>query len=76
MGQTLVPSDRVEGAPICGRDGKKLGTIERLMLDKATGTVAYAVVRAAAFSAPTSTTTGCRGARCITTRPAGPTRPI
>ena len=49
MGHTLVPSDRVEGAPICGRDSKKLGTIERLMLDKATGTVAYAVVRSRGF---------------------------
>jgi hypothetical protein len=45
MGHTLVPSDRVEGAPVRGRHGEKLGTIERLMLDKVTGTVAYAVVR-------------------------------
>jgi len=45
MPHTLVPSDRVEGAPVCGRDGNKIGTIERLMLDKVTGTVAYAVVR-------------------------------
>jgi hypothetical protein len=45
MAHTLVPSDRVEGAPVRGRGGEKLGTIERLMLDKATGTVAYAVVK-------------------------------
>lgn len=49
MGHTLVPSDRVEGAPVCGRDGAKLGVIERLMLDKTTGTVAYAVVRNRGF---------------------------
>lgn len=45
MTHTLVPSDRVEHAAVCGRDGTKLGTIERLMLDKVTGTVAYAVIK-------------------------------
>jgi sporulation protein YlmC with PRC-barrel domain len=42
---TLVPSDRVEHVAVYGRDGTRLGTIERLMLDKASGTVAYAVIR-------------------------------
>jgi hypothetical protein len=42
---TLVPSDRVEHANVYGRDGTKLGTIERLMLDKLSGTVAYAVIK-------------------------------
>jgi PRC-barrel domain len=45
MNHTLVPSDRVEHAAVCGRDGTRLGTIERLMLDKVTGTVAYAVIK-------------------------------
>ncbi len=45
MPHTLVPSDRVEGAPVYGSDGTKIGTIERLMLDKRTGMVAYAVVK-------------------------------
>lgn len=49
MAHSLVPSDRVEGAAVCDRDGKKIGTIERLMLDKLTGTVAYAVIRCAGF---------------------------
>lgn len=49
MVHTLVPSDYVEGAPVYGREGKKLGTIERLMLDKATGAVAYAVVKHSGF---------------------------
>jgi hypothetical protein len=31
------------------RDGQKLGTIERLMLEKTTGQVAYAVVRHSGF---------------------------
>ena len=42
---TLVPSDRVERAAVYGRDGAKLGTIERLMLEKVTGTVAYVVIK-------------------------------
>jgi PRC-barrel domain len=49
MAHSLVPSDRVEGAPVCDRDSKKIGTIERLMLDKLTGTVAYAVIKCGGF---------------------------
>ena len=49
MTHTLVPSDHVEGATVYGRDGKKIGTIERLMLDKLTGKIAYAVVHSGGF---------------------------
>jgi sporulation protein YlmC with PRC-barrel domain len=49
MTHSLVPSDRVEGAPVHGQDGEKIGTIERLMLDKMSGAVAYAVVRHSGF---------------------------
>jgi PRC-barrel domain len=45
MVHALVPSDRVEAASVYGRDGDKIGTIERLMLEKMTGMVAYAVVK-------------------------------
>jgi len=45
MSHPLVPSDRVEAAVVYGPDGQKIGTIERLMLEKLSGTVAYAVVR-------------------------------
>ena len=45
MAHSLVPSDRVEGTPVYGRNSEKLGTIERLMLDKMSGTVAYAVIK-------------------------------
>ena len=45
MPHTLVPSDRVEHVSVYCRDGTKLGSIERLMLDKASGTVAYAVIK-------------------------------
>src|SRR5262249_57467238 len=36
---------RVEHVTVYGRDGTKLGTIERLMLDKVSGMVAYAVIK-------------------------------
>jgi sporulation protein YlmC with PRC-barrel domain len=49
MVHALVPSNRVETAAIYGRDGQKIGTIERLMLEKKTGTVAHAVVRSGGF---------------------------
>ena len=49
MVHPLVPSDRVEAAAVYGRDGKKIGTIERLMLEKKAGTVAYAVVKCGSF---------------------------
>jgi hypothetical protein len=45
MQHTMVPSDRVEHVAVYGCDGTKLGTIERLMLDKVSGRVAYAVVK-------------------------------
>lgn len=49
MEHTLVPSDRVEAATVYGRDGQKIGVIERLMIDKKVGTVAYAVVKCGGF---------------------------
>ena len=49
MAHALVPSDRVEGISVYGRDGEKIGTVERLMLDKMTGTVSYAVVKYQSF---------------------------
>lgn len=53
MTHNLVPSDRVEGAPVYGPDGEKIGSIERLMLDKSSGLVAYAVLRCGgSFSSP------------------------
>ena len=52
MPHTLVPSDRVEHANVYGRDGAKLGTIERLMLDKVRGTIAYAVIKPAGCRQP------------------------
>ena len=40
----LIASDRVEGTPVRGTDGATIGTIERVMIDKLTANVAYAVL--------------------------------
>jgi len=36
---SLIASDRVEGTPVRRSDGEKVGTIERLMIDKLSGSV-------------------------------------
>jgi len=41
----LIPSDRVEGTVVRRSNGEKIGTIQRLMIDKISGNVAYAVLR-------------------------------
>ena len=41
---SLIASDRVEGTAVRRSDGKKIGTIERLMIDKLSGNVAYAIL--------------------------------
>jgi PRC-barrel domain len=40
----LIASDRVEGTPVRSTAGSTIGTIERMMIDKFTGNVAYAVL--------------------------------
>ena len=45
----LIASDRVEGTPVRRSDGEKIGTIERLMIDKISGNVAYAVLSFGGF---------------------------
>ena len=45
----LIASDRVEGTAVLDRNGVKIGTIERLMIDKLSGQVAYAVMSFGGF---------------------------
>ncbi len=40
----LISSRKVEGTPVVGRGGKRLGTIDSFMVDKYSGRVAYAVM--------------------------------
>src|ERR1700674_1513883 len=40
----LIASDRVEGTPMCRSNGETIGTIQRLMIDKLSGRVAYVIL--------------------------------
>ena len=46
---TLIASDRIEGTAVRRASGEKIGKIERLMLDKISGKVAYAVLSFGGF---------------------------
>jgi hypothetical protein len=45
----LIGSDKVEGTPVHRSDGDNVGQIERVMIDKLTGKVAYAVMNFGGF---------------------------
>lgn len=40
----LIGSDKVEGTTVYGADANKIGSIERVMIDKVSGRVSYAVL--------------------------------
>jgi hypothetical protein len=46
---SLIGSDKVEGTAVYGADEKKIGSIERLMIDKTSGKVAYAILSFGGF---------------------------
>ena len=46
---TLIGSDKVEGTPVYRPDGERVGTIQRVMIDKIGGQVAYAVMSFGGF---------------------------
>src|SRR5690349_3219559 len=41
---TLIGSDKVEGTAVYGPDDQKIGSIERVMIEKTSGRVSYAVL--------------------------------
>jgi sporulation protein YlmC with PRC-barrel domain len=45
----LIASDEVEGTNVYRSDGEKIGDIERVMIDKRSGKVAYAVMSFGGF---------------------------
>ena len=45
----LVASDRVEGTVVRRLSGEKIGTVQRVMIDKISGNVAYAVLSFGGF---------------------------
>jgi hypothetical protein len=46
---SLIGSDKVEGTAVYGRDDNKIGTVQRVMIDKMSGKVAYAVMSFGGF---------------------------
>jgi hypothetical protein len=46
---SLIGSDRVEGTAVHDAGGKRIGTIKRLVIDKVSGQVAYAVMAFGGF---------------------------
>ena len=45
----LIGSDKVDGTAVYGADGNKIGSIQRVMIDKLSGKVAYAVLSFGGF---------------------------
>jgi hypothetical protein len=48
-GKPLIESDRVEGTTVYGPQGNDIGSIKRLMIEKISGRVAYAVMSFGGF---------------------------
>jgi hypothetical protein len=46
---SLIGSDKVEGTAVYGADKQKIGSIERVMIDKTSGKVSYAVLSFGGF---------------------------
>jgi sporulation protein YlmC with PRC-barrel domain len=47
--RALISADDVRGKTVHGRDGDKLGTVDRLILDERTGQVAYVILSTGGF---------------------------
>jgi PRC-barrel domain len=46
---SLIGSDKVQGTNVYGADDKKIGSVQRVMIDKISGKAAYAVVSFGGF---------------------------
>jgi PRC-barrel domain len=46
---SLIGSDKVEGTPLYRSNGDRLGTVKRIMTDKLSGKVAYAIMSFGGF---------------------------
>ncbi len=47
--RSLIGSDKVEGTAVYGADDQRFGTVQRVMIDKISGKIAYAVVSFGGF---------------------------
>ena len=64
---SLIGSDKVEGTAVYGADDNRIGSVQRIMIDKMSGKVAYAVVSFGGFSEWARTITRCPGPTSNTT---------
>lgn len=59
----LIGSDKVEGTSVYGSDRNRIGSIERVMIDKVSGKVSYAVLGFGGFWGSATITIPCPGSR-------------
>jgi hypothetical protein len=69
----LIESHRVEGTRVFDRDGKHVGTIDHLVIEKVSGRVVYVVASFGGFLASASASTPSPGSGWTTTPSATPT---
>ena len=60
---SLIGSDKVEGTAVYGPNDQKIGSIERVMIDKKSGRVSYAVLSFGGFLGMATITIRCPGSR-------------
>jgi PRC-barrel domain len=65
---SLIGSDKVEGTSVYGTDENKIGSVQRVMIDKISGKVAYAVISFGGFWGWGKITIRCLGRTLNTTR--------
>jgi hypothetical protein len=70
----LIGSDKVEGTPVYRLNGDNIGQIERVMIDKISGKVAYAVMSFGGFLGIGEDYYHCRGLSSRTTQPSAAMR--
>jgi hypothetical protein len=46
---SLIGSDKVQGTAVYGMDDRKIGSVQRVMIDKVSGKIAYAVISFGGF---------------------------
>src|SRR5262245_10878520 len=64
----LVENDQIHGTAVYDTAGKRIGTIRRLVIEKVSGHVVYAVTAFGGFLAWARKSTRLRGSGCATTR--------
>ena len=64
---SLIGSDKVESTPVYGADGRKIGAVQRVMIDKIAARLLMLSFHSAVSWEWAKTTTRCRGQASSTT---------